>query len=146
MHSRVLRYFDEVVRRGSIRKAAEHLHVAPTAINRQILDLEAELGAPLFDRISNRLRLTPLGAPSQILTRGGPGFGDPGFGVAARIPAGHPEGYLEAFASLYSDAADAIETGQMPDHLPGLADGLHGMRFIAACIASSRADGVWTRL
>ena len=94
----------------------------------------------------NRLRLTPLGAPSQILTRGGPGFGDPGFGVAARIPAGHPEGYLEAFASLYSDAADAIETGQMPDHLPGLADGLHGMRFIAACIASSRADGVWTRL
>ena len=61
MHSRVLRYFDEVVRRGSIRKAAEHLHVAPTAVNRQILDLEAELGAPLFDRISNRLRLTPLG-------------------------------------------------------------------------------------
>ncbi len=61
MHSRVLRYFDEVVRRGSIRKAAEYLHVAPTAVNRQILDLEAELGAPLFERISNRLRLTPLG-------------------------------------------------------------------------------------
>ncbi|MEQ6435748.1 LysR family transcriptional regulator [Comamonas sp. w2-DMI] len=61
MHARVLRYLDEVVRRGSIRKAAEHLHVAPTAVNRQILDLEAELGAPLFDRIHNRLRLTPLG-------------------------------------------------------------------------------------
>ena len=51
MHARVLRYLDEVVRRGSIRKAAEYLHVAPTAVNRQILDLEAELGAPLFDRI-----------------------------------------------------------------------------------------------
>jgi DNA-binding transcriptional LysR family regulator len=44
MHARVLRYLDEVVRRGSIRRAAEHLHVAPTAINRQILELEAELG------------------------------------------------------------------------------------------------------
>ncbi|MDR3065224.1 MAG: LysR family transcriptional regulator [Comamonas sp.] len=61
MHARVLRYLDEVVRCGSIRKAAEYLHVAPTAVNRQILDLEAELGAPLFDRIHNRLRLTPLG-------------------------------------------------------------------------------------
>ncbi|CAB5702626.1 HTH-type transcriptional regulator gltC [Delftia tsuruhatensis] len=61
MHARVLRYLDEVVRRGSIRKAAEYLHVAPTAVNRQILDLEAELGAPLFERIHNRLRLTPLG-------------------------------------------------------------------------------------
>ncbi|UZN48115.1 LysR family transcriptional regulator [Cupriavidus cauae] len=61
MHARVLRYLDEVVRRGSIRKAAEALHVAPTAINRQILDLEAELGAPLFERIQRRLRLTPLG-------------------------------------------------------------------------------------
>lgn len=61
MHARVLRYFDEVVRRGSIRRAAEHLHVAPTAINRQILDLEAELGAPLFERIHRRLHLTPLG-------------------------------------------------------------------------------------
>ncbi|MDR0225100.1 MAG: LysR family transcriptional regulator [Burkholderiaceae bacterium] len=61
MHARVLRYLDEVVRRGSIRKAAEYLHVAPTAVNRQILDLEAELGAPLFERIHRRLRLTPTG-------------------------------------------------------------------------------------
>lgn len=66
MHARVLRYLDEVVRCGSIRKAAEYLHVAPTAVNRQILDLEAELGAPLFDRIHNRLRLTPLG--EMVLT------------------------------------------------------------------------------
>lgn len=66
MHARVLRYLDEVVRRGSIRKAAEYPHVAPTAVNRQILDLEAELGAPLFDRIHNRLRLTPLG--EMVLT------------------------------------------------------------------------------
>lgn len=61
MHARVLRYLDEVVRSGSIRKAAERLHVAPTAINRQILGLEDELGAPLFERINNRLKLTPVG-------------------------------------------------------------------------------------
>ena len=61
MHSRVLRYLDEVVRSGSIRKAAEKLHVAPTAISRQILELEHSLGTPLFERIHKRLRLTPLG-------------------------------------------------------------------------------------
>ena len=61
MHARVLRYLDEVVRCGSIRKAAEKLHVAPTAINRQILELEQNLGTPLFERIHKRLRLTPLG-------------------------------------------------------------------------------------
>ncbi len=87
----------------------------------------------------NRLRFTRLGEPSQVLTRGGPGFAG-----QARVPAGHPEGYLEAFASLYSDAADAILAGALPEGLPGLQDGLEGMRFIAACIASSRADGRWT--
>lgn len=53
--------FVEVVRTGSIRKAAEQLHVVPTAVNRQILNLEEELGAPLFERIHNSLRLTPVG-------------------------------------------------------------------------------------
>ncbi|CAN7724113.1 LysR family transcriptional regulator [Variovorax sp. LjRoot290] len=61
MHAKVVRYFVEVVRTGSIRKAAEQLHVVPTAINRQILNLEAELGTPLFERIHNKLKLTPVG-------------------------------------------------------------------------------------
>lgn len=61
MHAKVLRYFIEVVRAGSIRKAAEQLHVVPTAVNRQILNLEEELGAPLFERIHNKLKLTPIG-------------------------------------------------------------------------------------
>lgn len=65
MHARVLRYLDEVVRRGSIHKAAEY-HVAPTAVNRQILDLEAELGAPLFDRIHNPNSPTPLDEMSVL--------------------------------------------------------------------------------
>jgi molybdenum-dependent DNA-binding transcriptional regulator ModE len=66
MHAQVLRYLDEVVRRGSIRKAAEALHIASSAVNRQILKLEAEIGAPLFERRVSGVRLTPAG---EILAR-----------------------------------------------------------------------------
>jgi DNA-binding transcriptional LysR family regulator len=61
LHSRMLRYLDEVARAGSIRKAADRLNVASSAINRQILALEAELGTPIFERLRKRLRLTATG-------------------------------------------------------------------------------------
>src|SRR6202451_2544 len=61
LHSRLLRYLDEVSRLGSIRKAAVRLNVASSAINRQILALENELGAPIFERMPRRLRLTATG-------------------------------------------------------------------------------------
>lgn len=61
LHSRLLRYVDEVARSGSIRKAAERLNVAASAINRQILALEAELGIPIFERLHKRMRLTAAG-------------------------------------------------------------------------------------
>lgn len=61
LHSRMLRYLDEVSRLGSIRKAAARLNVASSAINRQILALENELGAPIFERMPRRLRLTSTG-------------------------------------------------------------------------------------
>ncbi len=60
-HLRFLRYFDEVARAGSIRQAAERLHVAPSAVNRRIQDLEAELGLPLFERLPRGMRLTAAG-------------------------------------------------------------------------------------
>jgi DNA-binding transcriptional LysR family regulator len=56
-----LKYLDEVARLGSIRKAASRLNVASSAINRQILALERELGAPIFERLPRRLRLTTTG-------------------------------------------------------------------------------------
>ncbi|MDX5377099.1 MAG: LysR family transcriptional regulator [Halomonas sp.] len=56
-----LRYFEEVARQGSLRKAAERLHVAASAVNRQILKLEDELGVPLFERLPRGLRLSPAG-------------------------------------------------------------------------------------
>ncbi len=60
-HLRFLRYVDEVARVGSIRQAAERLHVAPSAVNRRIQDLEDELGTPLFERLPRGMRLTAAG-------------------------------------------------------------------------------------
>lgn len=61
MHASILKYFAEVARSGSIRKASEELHVATSAVSRQIKKLEDELGAPLFERFSDGLRLTSAG-------------------------------------------------------------------------------------
>lgn len=61
MHSAVLRYFVAVAKAGSIRKASEELHVASSAVSRQIQKLEDELGTPLFERLPNGLRLTQAG-------------------------------------------------------------------------------------
>ena len=60
-HLRILRYVDEVARAGSIRKAADHLNVTASAVNRRIMDLEEELGAPLFERRPRGVRLTAAG-------------------------------------------------------------------------------------
>lgn len=93
------------------------------------------------------LELTPLGEATRLLRRG-----DGLTGTPARVPAGHPEGYLEAFATLYSDAADLLEQRaaaageQGGDVLAKAQDGLAGMRFIDACVRSSQAGGRWLSL
>jgi DNA-binding transcriptional LysR family regulator len=61
MLSRFALYFDEVAKRGSIRRASEVLNIAPSAIDRQILRMEARLGVPLFERRPQGLRLTAAG-------------------------------------------------------------------------------------
>lgn len=60
-HLRFLNYVDEVARAGSIRQAADRLHVAASAVNRRILDLEAELGTAIFERLPRGVRLTAAG-------------------------------------------------------------------------------------
>jgi predicted dehydrogenase len=96
----------------------------------------------------NYMWFSELGKPAQLLTRGGAISQPPAASMNVRIPSGHPEGYLEAFATLYSQFA-AVIRGQGKEFaplLPTLADGVEGMQFIAASIASSKADGKWTRL
>ncbi|MFI8480806.1 LysR family transcriptional regulator [Pseudomonas sp. NPDC078700] len=61
IHARSLKYFDMIRRCGSIREAARRLHLASSAVNRQLLQLEEELGSPLFERLSSGMRLTPTG-------------------------------------------------------------------------------------
>jgi len=96
----------------------------------------------------NQLWFTPLGQAKRLITRGGAGANEAAAQVT-RIPSGHPEGYLEAFATLYSETADAIRaarsgaTAKPPALVPGVEDGLAGMRFVAACVNSSRGNAAW---
>jgi predicted dehydrogenase len=99
----------------------------------------------------NHMLWSPFGESTRIVTRGGPDSG----AVAARVtrvPPGHPEGYLEGFANLYSEIAEAIraaKAGRKPDkasHFPTIDDGVKGLAFIEAAVKSSRANGKWTKL
>ncbi len=100
----------------------------------------------------NALTFTPFGEPPRLIRRAGAGASAVA-GHASRIPAGHPEGYLEAFAQLYRDLAEQITAhrqGRAPDPaallVPGIAEGVRGMRFITAAVESSKAGAVFTRL
>jgi predicted dehydrogenase len=98
------------------------------------------------------LRFATLGKAPISIYRGGPAA----TAVAAhasRVPAGHPEGYLEAFAQLYADMAEQISArleGRPPNPVsllvPTVDDGVAGMRFISAVLESSRRNAAWTPL
>jgi predicted dehydrogenase len=97
-----------------------------------------------------RLEFKPLEGPARVYTPNGPGS-LPASIRACRIVAGHPEGFHEAFANVYSDAAEAIaarRSGRTPDPLaldfPNERDGAIGVKFVEAAVASSRAGGAWT--
>ncbi|GGA90054.1 oxidoreductase [Brucella endophytica] len=99
----------------------------------------------------NYLWFTRFGEPKQLLTRGGAGAW-PEAARVTRVPSGHPEGYLEGFANIYAEAARAIiaaRDGGKPDGdviFPTVRDGLKGMQFIEAAVASSNAGNVWTKI
>lgn len=98
----------------------------------------------------NELIVSELGRAQRRLTKGGPESG-PAARHATRTPAGHPDGYLDAFATIYADAAELIlarREGRAPNPLattvPGIAEGMAAMRFVDAAVNSSAAGGVWT--
>ena len=105
-------------------------------------------GLEWMQETPNQLFLSRPEAPGLVYERGGPGL-KPEARRAERVAIGHPEGYQEAFAVLYADAAEAIvarKLGRAPNRLaldfPGVVDGAHTLRFIAAAVESSR-DGKW---
>ena len=97
------------------------------------------------------LRFTPLGEPTRLIVRGGPANSSEAQ-RGSRMPAGHPEGYIEGFANLYRDAVGLIRArraGQAPDAglltaVPSVVDGAKGVRFVEACVQSSQRGGAWT--
>ena len=99
----------------------------------------------------DHLWYTPFGEPKRLITRGGAGAGAAAARVS-RVPAGHPEGYLEGFANIYAEAARAIRAarrGRKPEKdvlFPTVRDGVEGVAFVEACVRSSKKNGAWTRL
>ncbi|MEM9267582.1 MAG: Gfo/Idh/MocA family oxidoreductase [Pseudomonadota bacterium] len=99
----------------------------------------------------NYLWYTAFGEPKRKLTRGGAGSGAAA-GRVTRVPPGHPEGYLEGFANIYSEAAAAIrahQSGETLDsavHYPTILDGLKGIQFVDACVRSSNRNAAWVSL
>jgi predicted dehydrogenase len=97
------------------------------------------------------LTFKPLNGPSQNRTPNGPGT-LPLSARCTRLVAGHPEGFPDGFANIYTDAAEAIaarRAGKQVDPLalyfPNSYDGLMGVRFVDSVIASSEANGQWTK-
>jgi predicted dehydrogenase len=97
----------------------------------------------------NSLLHRPLDGFAQVLTRGRPGLSAQAE-RATRIVLGHPEGFHEAFANLYADAAEAIvarRTGARPDPLaldfPTVEDGARGVQFVQTAVDSHRNGGRW---
>lgn len=137
---------------GGARGMLWSSQVAPGAENALRLRVYGETGGLDWAQESpDRLWHTPFGEPTRLLTRGGPAAGVAA-GRATRLPAGHPEGYLEGFAVIYAEAARAIrarKAGAPPPEgavFPTARDGLEGVAFIDACVRSSRRDGAWVTL
>ena len=92
----------------------------------------------------------PYGEEARTLVRGGHGsFGESR--RVSRMPAMHPEGYIEAFANLYCDAAEIVRAhrrGEPPDParaalVPDVVAGARGVKFVAAAVASNASSGAW---
>lgn len=99
----------------------------------------------------NYLWHTAFGEAKRLITRGGAGSGAAA-GRVSRIPPGHPEGYLEGFATIYAEAARAIQARRDgvavdPDvAFPTVHDGLKGVQFVDACVRSSARNAAWVAL
>ena len=127
--------------------------VAPGNYNRLSIGVYGTTGGlEWVGEDNDNLTWTPLGEPSRQITRGGPGALEVA-NVVTRMPPRHPEGYIEGFGNLYSDAAELIGArieGREPQALargvPTVEDGVAGLAFIEACVRSSGNGASWATL
>jgi predicted dehydrogenase len=125
--------------------------VAPGNENGLRIRIFGAKGGLVWNQINpNYLYWSPYGQTTHILSRAGAGVGTAAARIS-RIPAGHPEGYLEGFANIYTEVARAIQAcrrGEKPPQdvlFPTIDDGVKGVAFIDAALRSAAANGQWTR-
>ncbi len=109
----------------------------------------SQAGLEWHQQEPNTLIHKPAGAPWQRLRTGQGYLGEPAR-AATRLPPGHPEGYLEAFANIYRAFMQDVRRAEAGQPLirdyPGARDGLRGLRFVHQAVASSRAGSVWVNV
>ena len=138
--------------KGGARGSLWVSQVAPGNENDLSLRVYGEKGGLEWRQTDpNYLWWTPFGEPKRRLSKGAAG---PAAARATRVPSGHPEGYLEAFATIYSEIARAIRQVDgdilLPDSSPAIEpqfptamDGWEGVRFVEAALQSSGDNGAW---
>ena len=101
----------------------------------------------------NKMFVRSNGQPQKMYTRAGGPYLSSNVAAITRIPSGHPEGYLEAFANIYRAAYDSMilrAEGKSFEKTntvyPNVNDGVEGMLFIQQCVASSKQNGAWLPL
>lgn len=139
---------------GGVRGVLVASQVSPGNLNNLSVKIYgSKAGLEWHGTDPETLLFTPYGAPEQRIRRGGPGTRSEAERVS-RMPADHPEGYVEGFGNLYRDAAHLIlarRNGHDPDPavaacVPTVEDGLEGMRFIEAAVQSSEKDSAWVNI
>ncbi|WP_447726120.1 Gfo/Idh/MocA family protein [Sphingomonas koreensis] len=139
---------------GGARGVLKATQVAAGEENGLKLRVHGALGGLEWSQMEpNSLILRWLDRPAEIVRTGGPGI-DPYSRALTRTPAGHPEGYLEAFANIYRAFAAAVRSGGPASDVapgaqgwfPGLADGLRTMRFVETVATNAASDEKWTAI
>jgi predicted dehydrogenase len=126
--------------------------VAPGNENALRIRVFGEIGSLTWEQEHpNQLQVAMLGKPPALHSRG-TGSAHADAQRVTRIPGGHPEGYLEAFATIYSEVAEAIRARRAASPFPiggtfpAISDGIRGVAFIEAAVRSSRDNARWIAL